>query len=137
MVVHRLQYAYEAGDTESQNERARYLTRTGMLQVSQGKHTTVSSAILQLPWGELADSPGVRDYAPPVVPVKDVQHGYVEIAACATACRFQDCIHVREPQCAVQAAVTAGEIDARRYESYRRLRQPDPAAGRKTRLVSH
>jgi ribosome biogenesis GTPase / thiamine phosphate phosphatase len=87
----------------------------------QGKHTTVSSAVLQLPWGELADSPGVRDYAPPVVPVKDVQHGFVEVAARASTCRFQDCIHVREPQCAVRAAVAAGEIDARRYESYRRL----------------
>ena len=87
----------------------------------QGKHTTVSSAIVQLPWGELADSPGVRDYAPPVVPVKEVQHGYVEISACAAGCRFQDCIHVREPQCAVQAAVAAGEIDPRRYESDRRL----------------
>jgi ribosome biogenesis GTPase len=63
----------------------------------------------------------VRDYAPPVVPVKDVQHGYVEIAARAHDCRFQDCVHLREPQCAVQAAVAAGEIDARRYESYRRL----------------
>jgi ribosome biogenesis GTPase / thiamine phosphate phosphatase len=87
----------------------------------EGKHTTVSSAVLQLPWGELADSPGVRDYAPPVVPVKDVQHGYVEIAARAHDCRFQDCVHLREPQCAVQTAVAAGEIDARRYESYRRL----------------
>jgi len=87
----------------------------------QGKHTTVASAVMQLPWGELADSPGVRDYAPPVVPAKDVQHGYVEIAAGASDCRFQDCIHLREPQCAVQAAVASGEIDARRYESYRRL----------------
>jgi ribosome biogenesis GTPase len=87
----------------------------------QGKHTTVSSAIVQLPWGELADSPGVRDYAPPVVPVTEVQRGFIEIAGRARACRFQDCLHVREPQCGVQAAVAAGEIDGRRYESYRRL----------------
>ncbi|MGB5103362.1 MAG: ribosome small subunit-dependent GTPase A [Steroidobacteraceae bacterium] len=87
----------------------------------EGRHTTVSSAILRLPWGELADSPGVRDYAPPVVPLKDVQHGYAEIAALAVGCRFQDCQHLREPQCAVQAAVASGAIDGRRYESYRRL----------------
>lgn len=87
----------------------------------EGRHTTVSSAILRLPWGELADSPGVRDYAPPVVPLKDVQHGYAEIAALAVGCRFQDCLHLREPQCAVQAAVASGEVDGRRYESYRRL----------------
>jgi ribosome biogenesis GTPase / thiamine phosphate phosphatase len=87
----------------------------------QGKHTTVSSAIVQLPWGELTDSPGVRDYAPPVVPLPDVQRGYLEIHRLATGCRFQDCLHLREPQCAVQAAVEAGEIDPRRAESYRRL----------------
>ena len=51
----------------------------------------------------------------------DVQSGFAEIAARAGGCRFQDCLHLREPQCAVQAAVEAGAIDARRYESYRRL----------------
>lgn len=89
----------------------------------QGRHTTVSSAIMQLPWGELADSPGVRDYAPPVVEPGVVQSGFIEIAALASGCRFADCLHLREPQCAVQAAVLAGEIDPRRFESYRRLLQ--------------
>jgi ribosome biogenesis GTPase len=87
----------------------------------QGKHTTVSSAVVQLPWGELTDSPGVRDYAPPVVPLPDVQRGYLEIHQRATGCRFQNCLHLREPQCAVQAAAEAGQIDPRRLESYRRL----------------
>ena len=87
----------------------------------EGRHTTVSSAILRTPWGEIADSPGVRDYAPPVVPLKDVQLGFDEIAARAHECRFLDCLHLREPQCAVQAAVESGAIDPRRYESYRRL----------------
>jgi len=87
----------------------------------EGRHTTVSSAILRTPWGEIADSPGVRDYAPPVVPLREVQLGFVEIAAKAHECRFLDCLHLREPQCAVQAAVQGGAIDSRRYESYRRL----------------
>jgi len=87
----------------------------------QGKHTTVSSAIVQLPWGELTDSPGVRDYAPPVVPLPDVQRGFLEIVRRATGCRFQNCLHLREPQCAVQAAAETGDIDPRRLESYRRL----------------
>ena len=94
----------------------------GLSQASgEGRHTTVSSAILRTPWGEIADSPGVRDYAPPVVPLKDVQSGFPEVARRAPECRFLDCLHLREPQCAVQAAVASGEIDARRYESYRRL----------------
>lgn len=87
----------------------------------EGRHTTVSSAIVRLPWGELADSPGVRDYAPPVVEPRVVQTGFTEIAERASGCRFLDCLHLREPQCAVQAAALAGEIDPRRFESYRRL----------------
>lgn len=99
------------------------LRATGRLseRSEEGRHTTVSSAIVRLPWGELADSPGVRDYAPPVVPLKDVQRGYPEILARAHECRFLDCLHLREPQCAVQAAVARGDIDERRFESYRRL----------------
>jgi len=99
------------------------LRATGALSAGsgEGRHTTVSSAILQTPWGEIADSPGVRDYAPPVVPLREVQHGYAEIEALAAGCRFLDCLHLREPHCAVRSAVDAGAVDARRYESYRRL----------------
>jgi ribosome biogenesis GTPase len=96
---------------------------TGALSLGsgEGRHTTVSSAILGTPWGEIVDSPGVRDYAPPVVALQDVQLGFAEIASRAHQCRFLDCLHLREPQCAVQAAVESGTIDRRRYESYRRL----------------
>lgn len=87
----------------------------------EGRHTTVSSSIVTLPWGELVDSPGVRDYAPPIVPLQEVQIGYPEVARRAAGCRFADCQHTREPQCAVRAAAESGEIDPRRYESYRRL----------------
>ncbi len=96
---------------------------TGSLSVSsgEGRHTTVSSAILRAPWGEIVDSPGVRDYAPPVMPATEIQLGFAEIAARAGGCRFLDCLHLREPQCAVRMAVESGEINDRRYESYRRL----------------
>ena len=54
----------------------------------------------------------------------------------ARGCRFQDCLHLREPQCAVQAAVAAGQIDARRLRKLPAARQPDPPARRKTGLVA-
>ena len=96
-------------------------TRTLSDASGEGRHTTVSSAILTLPWGELVDSPGVRDYAPPLVPQRAVQDGYPEIARLAGSCRFQDCLHQREPACAVRDAVATGGVAERRYESYRRL----------------
>jgi ribosome biogenesis GTPase len=88
----------------------------------EGRHTTVSSALFDMPdGGALIDSPGVRDYAPPPLADNDVQVGWPEIISRAPQCRFNDCMHLREPGCAVLAAVESKVISARRYESYKRL----------------
>jgi ribosome biogenesis GTPase len=50
-----------------------------------------------------------------------VQLGFREIAALADDCRFADCRHLREPDCAVKQAVDAGRISPRRYETFKRL----------------
>ena len=87
----------------------------------EGRHTTVNSAMLQLPGGgAVIDSPGVRDYAPALQPV-EVVAGYREIAAAGQDCRFANCRHLREPGCAVKRAVGEGTISQRRYDSYRHL----------------
>jgi ribosome biogenesis GTPase / thiamine phosphate phosphatase len=102
-----------------QSER---LTRTLSDATGEGRHTTVSTALLRIPGGgELIDSPGVRDYAPALVGDAMVQTGWPEILALAPTCRFNNCLHLREPGCAVVAAVTAQLLSARRYESYKRL----------------
>ena len=88
----------------------------------EGRHTTVNSVMLDLAGGGVViDSPGVRDFAPALETPAEVMHGYREIAAIADQCRFANCQHRQEPDCAVKAAVASGEIDARRFESYRRL----------------
>lgn len=87
-----------------------------------GRHTTSTSSLYLLPTGgELIDSPGVRDFSPPLPPAREVAGGYREIAAEAAGCRFRDCLHRREPGCAVVAAAVAGRIPERRLDSYRRL----------------
>lgn len=102
----------------------------------EGRHTTVNSIMLPLPGGgAVIDSPGVRDYAPALAHITDAQAGFREIAAAADGCRFADCRHFREPDCAVKSAVDSATIDARRYESYRRVfrlveRQQARSAGR-------
>jgi ribosome biogenesis GTPase len=88
----------------------------------EGRHTTVSTALFRLDnGGELIDSPGVRDYAPPPVEDAMIQVGWPEILALAPQCRFNNCLHLREPGCAVTAAVAAKDVSPRRYESYKRL----------------
>jgi ribosome biogenesis GTPase len=97
-------------------------TRTLSDSTGEGRHTTVSTALFRLPGGgELIDSPGVRDYAPALVDDATVQVGWPELLSRAPQCRFNNCLHLREPGCAVTNAVASGELSARRYESYKRL----------------
>jgi ribosome biogenesis GTPase len=86
-----------------------------------GRHTTTTSSLYTLPsGGELIDSPGVRDFSPPLPAPRDVAGGFREIATLAADCRFRDCLHRSEPGCRVCAAAGAA-VSARRLESYRRL----------------
>ncbi len=98
--------------------------QTAMLSKStgEGRHTTVNSVMWSLPGGgAVIDSPGVRDYAPAIDAPELVVQGFAEIANRGQDCRFANCRHMREPNCAVKAGVESAEISARRYESYRRL----------------
>ena len=88
----------------------------------EGRHTTVNSQMIDLPGGgTIVDSPGVRDFAPYIDEPADVARGFVEFDKLAEACRFSNCRHLREPGCAVKAALERGDVDQRRYESYKRL----------------
>ena len=69
----------------------------------------------------MSDTPGVRDFAPPPVADREVAHGFIEFRDLVSECRFNDCMHLNEPDCAVTAAVTDGRIVERRYESYKRI----------------
>jgi ribosome biogenesis GTPase len=87
-----------------------------------GRHTTSTASLYALPTGgELVDSPGVRDFSPPLPAPREVAGGFREIAALSGNCRFRDCLHRHEPACAVASAAAAGGIAPRRLESYRRL----------------
>jgi ribosome biogenesis GTPase len=90
----------------------------------EGRHTTTASRMFDLPLGgHLIDSPGVRDFAPAIDALDARTLGFAEVARLAPGCRFQDCQHIKEPQCAVRNAVDAGTLSARRFESYKRLRR--------------
>ncbi len=97
-------------------------TRTLSDSTGEGRHTTTSTALFRLPQGgELIDSPGVRDYAPALTDDATIQVGWPELMNLAPECRFSNCLHLREPGCAVLAAVRDDALSSRRYESYKRL----------------
>lgn len=100
------------------------ITTGDLMREEEGRHTTTASRAYPLnPAGTLIDSPGVRDFAPAIDQLDDRTLGFPEVYRLAAGCRFQDCRHMQEPDCAVVAAVENGSLRARRYESYRRLRR--------------
>jgi ribosome biogenesis GTPase len=89
---------------------------------SRGRHTTTYRELLPLPQGgALIDTPGMRELQL-WADQDSLDSAFGEIAALAAECRFRDCSHVVEEGCAVRAAIEAGELDASRWESYRKLR---------------
>jgi ribosome biogenesis GTPase len=87
-----------------------------------GRHTTTTTMLYHLPGGgDLIDSPGVRDFSLWKVDAAQVADGFREFRPHLGMCRFRDCRHVAEPGCAIVAAVSRGEITARRLASYRNI----------------
>ena len=85
----------------------------------RGRHTTVGSQILDMPGGgRLIDTPGLREFGIWDLDPQELDGYFVEFADYHQKCKYLPCTHTHEPECAVQAAVEAGEIDQGRYESY-------------------
>lgn len=98
--------------------------RTGDVSasVNKGRHTTVGGFLHPLPnGGYVVDTPGLREVGTWGIEAARVGDCFPEVRAHAFACRFADCAHRAEPDCAVRAALGT-DISAERYESYCRLR---------------
>lgn len=95
-----------------------------------GRHTTTSARSYPLPGGgRLIDTPGIRECGIHGLTALDVALLYTDLARHRSQCRFVDCTHLCEPDCAVRTAVERGEIAASRYESYRSIISEDLATG--------
>ncbi|AHG92068.1 ribosome biogenesis GTPase RsgA [Gemmatirosa kalamazoonensis] len=97
--------------------------------VNKGRHTTVGAllhpipAVHGRPEGFVVDTPGLREIGLWGLPVESLDTCFPEFRAYLERCRFADCAHLAEPECAVRAAVQAGEVSAARYDSYVKLRE--------------
>jgi ribosome biogenesis GTPase len=91
--------------------------------VNKGRHTTVGGYAHPLPdGGYVIDTPGLREIGMWSLEPEHVDRLFPELRPYLEQCRFNDCTHVGEPDCAVRAAVDSGAVSRARYESYRKLR---------------
>jgi ribosome biogenesis GTPase len=88
---------------------------------SKGRHTTAWRELVVVPTGgTLIDTPGLRELGM-WVDEEGIEAAFTDITNLVGQCRFNDCAHGSEPDCAVLAAIAAGELAADRLDSYRKL----------------
>ena len=90
----------------------------------EGVHTTRDSALIRLDrGGYLADTPGIRSLTVWDIEPDELDAYYVDIERYVLDCKFSNCTHTDEPDCAVRRAVELGDIVPRRYRNYLELRE--------------
>lgn len=95
--------------------------RTGEISEwsDSGKHTTTFAELFELPFGgKLIDTPGIRELGVTDIKQEELAHFFPEMRERMHSCKFNNCVHINEPGCAVLAALDEGEIEPSRYDSY-------------------
>ena len=92
----------------------------------QGKHITTFPEMHRMPFGAfLIDTPGIRGFGVVDMERNEIYHFFPEIFLKSKQCRFNNCLHLDEPGCAVRSAVETGEIAFLRYRSYLNIMEGD------------
>lgn len=85
----------------------------------KGQHTTTFAEMFDTPaGGRIIDTPGVKEFGIIDVEKEELSHYFPEMRKLLTECRFNNCLHINEPGCAVKRAVIEGTIAEDRYISY-------------------
>lgn len=97
--------------------------RVGALsERNTGSHTTTNARLFHFPQGgHLIDSPGIREFGLWHMSEEDVIDAFVEFRPFLGRCKFRDCSHEHEPECALRDALEEGKIHASRMASYRQI----------------
>ena len=102
--------------------------KTGAISGYHGKgmHTTTFSEMIELPQGGfIIDTPGIKGFGTVDMEKNEIFHFFPEIFKTSKDCRYNNCIHINEPGCAVRDAVENHYISESRYKSYISMMQED------------
>jgi ribosome biogenesis GTPase len=90
--------------------------------LDSGKHTTTHATLYRLDTDSaLIDSPGLQEFGLRHLTPEAIEHAFPELRVLRGQCRFRNCRHDREPDCAVHAALKSGAIAKRRFAAFRSL----------------
>lgn len=91
-------------------------------QHQQGQHTTTHAELHELDFGaKIIDTPGIRGFGMIAFSPQELGDYFVEFFDRKSQCKFNDCLHIDEPKCAVKSAVASVDIAASRYKSYTQI----------------
>ena len=97
---------------------------------AKGKHTTTAAELIRLKsGGYVVDTPGLRQFELWDVVPGEIEGHFIEFRPYIPHCKFPDCSHIHESECAVRDAVHAGQIHSGRYQSYLKLYEGHPFEG--------
>ena len=95
-------------------------------QHQQGQHTTTFAEMFDLPGNiRIIDTPGIKGFGVVDISPEELGNYFPEFHALKNECKFNNCLHVDEPKCAISTAVESGEISPTRYASYLQLLEED------------
>lgn len=94
--------------------------KTGIISnaLGRGKHTTRHVELIEVCGGLLADTPGFSSFEFDLMEKEELYRCFPEFVVKQNDCKFRECMHVKEPKCAVKEAVDTGEIKSYRYKHY-------------------
>lgn len=98
--------------------------KTGEISAAhaKGTHTTTFAELHHLDFdADIIDTPGIKELGLVEMKREEVGHYFPEIRKYMNNCKFNNCLHVNEPKCAVREAFEAGNISPERYQSYLRI----------------
>ena len=99
----------------------------------KGRHTTTRRELIMLQdSGVVIDTPGMRELG---IISADLSKSFADIDKLAAACKFNDCTHTNEPNCAVKKAIQDGILPMERLESYRKLIKETKYEGLNSKMI--
>ncbi|WP_010286495.1 ribosome small subunit-dependent GTPase A [Kurthia massiliensis] len=94
--------------------------KTGVISdaLGRGKHTTRHVELIEVAGGLIADTPGFSSFDFDTIEKEELTYCFPDLTRLSEDCKFRGCLHVKEPKCAVKAALETGDLQQYRYDHY-------------------